>query len=101
LDSSNPDYVYVAIEAGALVQSHDGGDTWIDRVDQAPYDTHTNPREVKRFINNFIISYTIFSRNPTIKPKELLAVQTLKRSVITTISNEGQISTCPFCSQYS
>jgi hypothetical protein len=41
LDSSNPDYVYVAIEAGALVQSHDGGDTWIDRVDQAPYDTHT------------------------------------------------------------
>lgn len=41
LDSSNPDYVYVAIEAGALVQSHDGGNTWIDRVDQTPYDTHT------------------------------------------------------------
>jgi hypothetical protein len=41
LDANNPDYVYVAIEAGALVQSHDGGDTWIDRVDQAPYDTHT------------------------------------------------------------
>jgi len=41
LDSSNPDYVYVAIEAGALVQSHDGGDIWIDRVDETPYDTHT------------------------------------------------------------
>jgi photosystem II stability/assembly factor-like uncharacterized protein len=41
LDANNPDYLYVAIEAGALVQSHDGGDTWIDRVDQAPYDTHT------------------------------------------------------------
>lgn len=26
-------YVYVAIEAGALVQSHDGGKTWIDRVE--------------------------------------------------------------------
>jgi len=34
-------YVYVAIEAGALVQSHDGGKTWIDRVEGGPYDTHT------------------------------------------------------------
>lgn len=34
-------YVFVAIEAGALVQSHDGGKTWIDRVEQGPYDTHT------------------------------------------------------------
>jgi hypothetical protein len=40
-DSNNPDYVFVAIEAGALVQSHDGGRTWIDRVEQGPYDTHT------------------------------------------------------------
>jgi uncharacterized protein YjbI with pentapeptide repeats len=37
-----------------------------------------NPREVKRFINNFILSYEIYSINPAIKPNELLAVQTLK-----------------------
>src|SRR5215212_5591230 len=40
-DANNVDYVFVAIEAGALVQSHDGGRTWIDRVEQGPYDTHT------------------------------------------------------------
>src|SRR5919107_3936384 len=40
-DKNNPGYVFVAIEAGALVQSHDGGRTWIDRVEQGPYDTHT------------------------------------------------------------
>jgi hypothetical protein len=40
-DASNPDYVFVAIEAGALVQSRDGGITWIDRVERGPYDTHT------------------------------------------------------------
>ena len=40
-DATNPGYVFVAIEAGALVQSHDGGRTWIDTVDQGPYDTHT------------------------------------------------------------
>ncbi len=40
-DANIPDYVFVAIEAGALVQSHDGGRTWIDRVEQGPYDTHT------------------------------------------------------------
>ena len=39
-DKSNPGYVFAAIEAGALVQSHDGR-TWIDRVEQGPYDTHT------------------------------------------------------------
>ena len=32
-DVNNPCYVYAAIEAGALVQSHDGGRTWIDRVE--------------------------------------------------------------------
>jgi hypothetical protein len=32
---------FVAIEAGTLVQSHDGGITWIDRVKHASYDTHT------------------------------------------------------------
>ena len=40
-DVNNPDYVFAAIEAGALVQSHDGGKTWIDKVEGGPYDTHT------------------------------------------------------------
>jgi hypothetical protein len=40
-DANNPDYVFTAIEAGALVQSRDGGSTWIDRVEGGPYDTHT------------------------------------------------------------
>ena len=41
-DANNPDYVFVAIEAGALVQSRDGGRTWIDRnEEEGPYDTHT------------------------------------------------------------
>jgi hypothetical protein len=33
--------VYVAIEAGALVRTFDGGRTWRDRVRGGPYDTHT------------------------------------------------------------
>ena len=40
-DVNNLNYVFVAIEVGALVQSRDGGRTWIDRVKQGPYDTHT------------------------------------------------------------
>src|SRR5919106_3376938 len=41
-DANNPDYVFAAIEAGALVQSRDGGRTWIDRnEEQGPYYTHT------------------------------------------------------------
>jgi BNR/Asp-box repeat len=40
-DVNKSGYVYVAIEAGALVQSHDGGKTWIDKVEGGPYDTHT------------------------------------------------------------
>ena len=46
-DANNVDYVFVAIEAGALVQSHDGGRTWIDRVEQGPYDTHTLATHLK------------------------------------------------------
>jgi hypothetical protein len=34
-------YLFVAIEAGALVRTHDGGKTWIDRVGTGPFDTHT------------------------------------------------------------
>ncbi|HKX17769.1 MAG TPA: hypothetical protein VJT33_07165 [bacterium] len=33
--------VYVAIEAGALVRTPDGGRTWEDRARTGPYDTHT------------------------------------------------------------
>jgi photosystem II stability/assembly factor-like uncharacterized protein len=33
--------VFVAIEAGALVRTCDGGRTWRDRVRGGPYDTHT------------------------------------------------------------
>jgi photosystem II stability/assembly factor-like uncharacterized protein len=42
-DANNPEYVFAAIEAGALVQSRDGGTTWLDRNEegQRPYDTHT------------------------------------------------------------
>jgi photosystem II stability/assembly factor-like uncharacterized protein len=40
-DVNNSDFVFVAIEAGALVQSRDSGKTWIDRTKQSPYDTHT------------------------------------------------------------
>jgi photosystem II stability/assembly factor-like uncharacterized protein len=41
IDANNSNYIYVAVEAGALVQSHDGGKNWIDRVKDGPYDTHT------------------------------------------------------------
>ena len=54
-DANNSDYVFVAIEAGALVQTHDGGKTWIDRVEQGPYDTHTlvtHPKAPKRLYSS-------------------------------------------------
>ena len=54
-DANNSDYVFVAIEAGALVQSRDGGRTWIDRVEQGPYDTHTlatHPRAANRLYSS-------------------------------------------------
>jgi photosystem II stability/assembly factor-like uncharacterized protein len=54
-DANNVDYVFVAIEAGALVQSHDGGKTWIDRVEEGPYDTHTlatHPKAPKRLYSS-------------------------------------------------
>lgn len=37
-----------------------------------------NPREVKRFINNFIVAYEIYTYNTEIKPKELLALQAIR-----------------------
>jgi photosystem II stability/assembly factor-like uncharacterized protein len=41
LDPHRPAVLYVAIEAGALVRSFDGGDTWHDRVPDGPFDSHT------------------------------------------------------------
>ncbi len=40
-DANSAGYVFVAIEAGALIQSRDGGRTWIDKVNHGPYDSHT------------------------------------------------------------
>jgi photosystem II stability/assembly factor-like uncharacterized protein len=40
-DVSAANRVFVAIEAGALVRTLDGGRTWRDRVRGGPYDTHT------------------------------------------------------------
>ena len=40
-DPTTPDSLYVAIEAGALVRSKDGGATWHDRVEGGPFDSHT------------------------------------------------------------
>jgi hypothetical protein len=40
-DASAVDRLFVAIEAGALVRTFDGGRTWLDRVRGGPYDTHT------------------------------------------------------------
>lgn len=41
LDPNVPRRLYVAIEAGALLRSDDGGQTWRDRVPGGPRDTHT------------------------------------------------------------
>lgn len=40
-DINKKEYLFAAIEAGALIKSLDGGNTWIDRVEDGPYDTHT------------------------------------------------------------
>lgn len=37
---SDPGRLWVAVEAGALVRTADGGRTWTDRVPGGPYDTH-------------------------------------------------------------
>lgn len=41
LDPSAEGRLYVAVEAGALVRSMDGGETWEDRKPSAPIDSHT------------------------------------------------------------
>ena len=40
-DPTNGGRLYVAIEAGALVRSRDGGQSWTDRVEGGPFDSHT------------------------------------------------------------
>lgn len=40
-DPYDPDHLYVSIEAGALVQTHDGGETWEDRRPTARRDVHS------------------------------------------------------------
>jgi photosystem II stability/assembly factor-like uncharacterized protein len=44
--------LYVCIEAGALVRSDDGGDSWQDRTPDGPRDTHTRAvhRRARRFL---------------------------------------------------
>ncbi len=34
-------HIYAAVEAGALIRSFDGGETWEDRKPDGPFDTHT------------------------------------------------------------
>ena len=41
LDPVETGRLYLCIEAGALIQSFDGGRTWIDRAPESPLDTHT------------------------------------------------------------
>lgn len=40
-DPNTPGRLFVCIEAGALIHSEDGGETWHDRVPDGPMDTHT------------------------------------------------------------
>jgi photosystem II stability/assembly factor-like uncharacterized protein len=37
---TDADVLWVAVEAGALVRTRDGGRSWTDRVEGGPYDTH-------------------------------------------------------------
>jgi len=41
VDPADPAHLYVSIEAGALIQSRDRGETWADRVASARRDTHS------------------------------------------------------------
>lgn len=40
-DPNDPEHLYVGVEAGALVRTRDGGETWEDRVPSARRDTHS------------------------------------------------------------
>ncbi len=54
-----------------LVQSHDSGRTWIDRIEQGPYDTHTlatHPKAPKRLYSSAGDGYfdALITENPGI-----------------------------------
>ncbi len=49
-----------------------------DNIDLILLATEQNPREIKRFLNNFIVAFEIFSTMPNFNPKELLIVQALQ-----------------------
>jgi hypothetical protein len=66
-----------------------------DNIELIAAASESNPREVKRFINNFIVSNEIFSINTEVKPQQLLAIQALKvrwptfyREITTSEDNE-------------
>ena len=43
-----------------VVQSHDGGKTWIDKIEEGPYDTHTlatHPKAPKRLYSSACDGY--------------------------------------------
>jgi photosystem II stability/assembly factor-like uncharacterized protein len=40
-DPHSPEHLYVGIEAGALIETHDAGTTWTDRVETARVDNHS------------------------------------------------------------
>jgi photosystem II stability/assembly factor-like uncharacterized protein len=51
LDPHKPGVLALCIEAGALIRSTDAGETWMDRVPDGPWDTHTllvHPRAPNR-----------------------------------------------------
>jgi tetratricopeptide (TPR) repeat protein len=50
----------------------------LDNKDLIASVVEPNPRELKRFINNFIIAHELYSINGDIDSRELLAIQTLK-----------------------
>ncbi|MFB6129412.1 MAG: WD40/YVTN/BNR-like repeat-containing protein [Salinigranum sp.] len=41
VDPAAPDHLYVSIEAGALIQTRDAGETWVDRVPSSRRDNHS------------------------------------------------------------
>ncbi|WP_144905127.1 beta propeller repeat protein [Halobellus captivus] len=41
VDPADPAHLYVAVEAGALIQSRDGGETWEERAPSTRRDTHS------------------------------------------------------------
>ncbi|WP_420799334.1 WD40/YVTN/BNR-like repeat-containing protein [Ktedonospora formicarum] len=64
-DPNMPGRLFVAIEAGALVRSLDGGQTWEDRVSDAPFDTHTlimHPQAPERLYSSAGDGFSIHGR---------------------------------------